>query len=189
MKLSDETRWLKKVLACESGYEYEAVDRYANRLVRLAQTKLPNNLRARVDAADVVQSALLSFFTRNQAGGFEFDEAKDIWRLLAAITYRKIQKSIRFHHRQQRDDSREKNRIADLSGELDSPTVSSIISLNESLDLISSRLPSKHQAVLQLRLEGFSIVEIAKQLDVSTRTVNRGLAMIQEVALEMLGLE
>ena len=107
MVISDDKLWLDNIVSQKKGYEFEAVERYSDRLLRLAHSRLPKNIRTRMDPADIVQSALRSFFSRNEAGKFQFDESEDIWRLLAAITFRKVKISIRFHSSQQRDVTRE----------------------------------------------------------------------------------
>src|SRR5947207_2858035 len=69
----------------------EAVfDRYAQRLVRLAASRLPVEVRAKDDADDVVQSVFVSFFRRHAAGQFtDLDGWDRLWSLLTVLTVRK----------------------------------------------------------------------------------------------------
>ncbi len=102
-----ESGWLDRVLSNEAGYECELVGQYTQRLMGLARKQLPQHVRQRFDPEDIVQSVFRSFFRRHQEGQFRFEDSHDVWRLLAAMTFRKAKNAIRFHHRDQRDASRE----------------------------------------------------------------------------------
>lgn len=54
MQDSAETIWLERVIELRDGYEPDAVDRFTDRLVRLAGSRSPNRLQRRVDAEDIV---------------------------------------------------------------------------------------------------------------------------------------
>lgn len=183
----DDTQWLAGVVQMHDGYEADAVERFTGRLVRLAKARMPDRLNRRVDPEDIVQSVFRSFFARNNDGRFEFDQAIDVWRLLAAITYRKVQRTIRFHHQQQRDVSQEVPNAEDAPPTSDvSPTASSVVVMMELLDGIMEQLPETHQEILRLRLEEYSVDEVASKVGVSSRTVNRALAVVRQIASEMV---
>lgn len=175
----------------EQGFETEAVAKFSQRLLRLANTRMSPKLAQRLDAEDIVQSVFKSFFRRHQDHEFEFQHANDIWKLLAAITYRKTMQAARFHQRKQRDFRREnhqdpKGSVPD-SPAVDSPTASSLAMMQDLLEHILSRLPESHHQIFLLRLEHFSIDEIAQQARVSSRTVNRTLAQVKLIAEQALG--
>lgn len=185
MDPDNEDNWIQDVIQLRDGYDTAAVERFSDRLLRLASSRLPQRLQRRVDPEDIVQSVFRSFFARHQAGKFEFADVPDIWRLLAAITYHKVQRSIRHHGQQQRDVQREipfeeSESIRDVS-----PTASSIVMMMEFLDRILNELPETHQEMVRLRLEGRSIEEIAETTNVSTRTVLRALRLVRSVASEI----
>ena len=56
----------------------------------------------------------------------------------------------------------------------------------ELIDQLTRMIPERHRAVLNLRLENYSVEEIADRVGVSTRTVERALAMIREAAGQLL---
>ena len=78
------------------------VDRYFDRLARLARSRLAASLAARTDPEDVVQSAYRSFFVRARGGEFAVVRGGDLWRLLAAITLHKVHRQHARHLAQRR---------------------------------------------------------------------------------------
>ena len=173
-----------------SGFECDTaaatVEQFAARLLRLAKSRLPLRLQSRVDEEDIVQSAFRSFFRRHEDGQFSFHEEDDVWRLLATITYRKVQRTIRFHNQDRRDISREATPESDgpqVHGS--DPSASDLAVMMELLDAIIEQLPARHQEILQLRLEGYSVDEIANRVNVSSRTVERALALVRRIATNL----
>src|SRR4051794_29396276 len=75
----------------------ELFARYAERLTRLARSRLSRRLAARVDAEDVLQSAYRSFFRLATAGEVVSHQSGDLWRLLVRITLRKVCRTARRH--------------------------------------------------------------------------------------------
>lgn len=185
-----ESSWLQRVVDGQEGFETLAVERFSERLLKLAAAKMSPRLARRLDAEDIVQSVFQSFFRRHQEQRFDFQSANDVWRLLAAMTYRKTMQAARHHTRQQRDINREKPDVRVHSSESqtpisDSPTGSAVAMMQELLEQLLSKLPETHHEILLLRLEQHSIEEIAAKVQVSTRTVNRTLALARKVAEEM----
>ncbi|MEL6104463.1 MAG: sigma-70 family RNA polymerase sigma factor [Planctomycetota bacterium] len=181
---------LQMLVAGEHQCSTEVVVTFSDRLLRLASSRMPERMQARVDPADVVQSAFRSFFTKHRRDGLDFAETEDVWRLLAAITFHKVQHAIRYHSRKVRDVRRDVIGHEQIQAtESGSPTASSLSIMEDTLRAILRELPATHQQVLQLRLEGHSIDEIATKLDVSTRTVNRGLKLARTVAGRLVNQE
>lgn len=178
---------LELLVANRNGCAEEVVTKYSDRLLRFACSRLPNALQARVEPADIVQSAFKSFFHRHQDREFSFRDVEDVWRVLAAITFHKVQHAIRFHLRQARDVRRDVGGADALQAtECESPTASSLSIMQDMLQAILENLPVTHQNVLQLRLQGCSIGEIAEELGISTRTVNRGLKLARGAAEKLI---
>lgn len=187
MNEESESVWLENVVHLKNDYEADAVSRFSGRLLAFAKSRMPTQLNGRVDPEDVVQSVFRSFFQRNQSGSFVFEESSDVWRLLAAITYRKVQQTIRHHHRQQRDVTRESVPTDEFSPLVESEaTASSLTMMEELIDGIIERIPETHRSILTLRLENYSIEEIADKVQVSSRTVERALALIRKTATQLL---
>ena len=187
----DDSAWLKRVVGLTDGYEAQVVEQFTQRLIRLAQSKLPQRLIRRCDAEDIVQSVFHSFFQRNEDQQFDIRHSNDLWRLLAAMTYKKTIQAIEFHSRQRRDYGREQEaqqsaRNSAMQNPIDDPTASAIAMMAELLDKILIQLPSQHQEILRLRLLDYSIDEIADEVQVSSRTVDRALMASRQVAERLM---
>lgn len=166
--------------------ESQIIGLYSRRLIAFAKSRLADQMGRRVDAEDIVQSAYRSFFRRLQRGDFEFDEQNDVWRLLAAITLCKTQSAVRHHQRQQRDVRRERS-LEDSMRPLErEPSAEDVAIFYELLESMLIGMPEHYREIVLLRMEGYSIPEIASQVDRSERTVLRVLARLQEVASHLV---
>lgn len=180
--MSDSNDLVESVLSGTPGYESEVFERYSQRLLAYAGSRLPSKIRARVDSDDIVQSVFRSFFRRNESGEFSFSESLDLWRLLVAMTYRKVLKSVEYHGRQRRDVQRENGDLIDGSVRDLQPGPDQVNSLLDDLNGILSQLDADHRPFFERRLEGYSVSEIAATQNVSERTVKRILQRIRSVA-------
>ncbi len=184
--------WLDQVLSRAPGHEQQVVERYTNGLLALARRRLPEKIRKRVDPEDIVQSVYRSFFRRLEAGEFGFEESHDVWRLLAVMTYRKSQNAVKYHHREQRNAQRDVSfQSADDSSLSQDPidplpTPDDLAVFVECLEILLEKLPEKYQRIVTLRMEGFSIAEIADEVELSQRSVLRVLSHTRELAAEIL---
>ena len=157
-------------------------DRYVDRLLALASSRISNTLRRRVEADDVVQSAYGSFFRRASDGAFEVQQSGQLWGLLAAITINKVRDRAKFHTAQKRNMSNEQSMHAsserscyglppgDLIGE---PTAEEVVGLSEILELTLQEMNEQQRQAVELHLQNTPESEIAKQLRRSERTVRR----------------
>ncbi len=189
--MRDMSTWLAKMMTAKGGGESVLVQQFTHRLVALARRQLPQRVRQRMDPEDVVQSVYRSFFRRLRDGKFELDDSQDVWRLLAAMTYHKAAKAVRFHF-QQRRDARRDAAFADASHSGatppadPAPTADDLATLYEFMEQIAARLPVHHRDVFLLRVEGYSIEEIAQRVNRSQGTVLRVLARVRELAAKLL---
>jgi RNA polymerase sigma factor (sigma-70 family) len=161
--------------------------RYADRLIALARSRLSAKLSQRVDAEDVVQSAYRSFFADAQAGRYEVQRGGDLWRLLVTITLHKLNKQAERHSAGKRAVNREQHFAtedsllgiqSDLLARDGSPLEA--IALADEVEAIMRGLSAAHRKVLELRLQGYNLDEIADKLQCSQRTVIRVLDRIKQ---------
>lgn len=153
-------------------------DRYVHRLIALARTRLDDDLRKRVDPEDVVQSAYGSFFRRAAEGAFEVEESGDLWRLLATITINKLRKQYRFHTARKRSIYQERSHVDANQREVaqavsNAATPDEAMVLIEVLDEVLSTLDQSQRLIVEMRMAGWDVAEIALESKRTERTVRR----------------
>jgi RNA polymerase sigma-70 factor (ECF subfamily) len=173
----------------------ELFRRYAGRLLALAQSRLSEKLALRVDAEDVVQSVYRSFFAHARAGRYVFERSGDLWKLLVAITLHKVRGQAEFHTANKRSMEREQPSVdgtADWEGMpmqalTRQPTPLEAAALADELEQVMRRLDPAQRRMFEMRLQGYSLEEIAAECDCSVRTVKRGLSQIRQELEEWKG--
>jgi RNA polymerase sigma-70 factor (ECF subfamily) len=155
--------------------------RYGQRLVRLAEQHLSRRLAARVDGEDVVQSVFRTFFRRTAGGEFRLDSSAQIWRLLVQITLRKAGAKARYHTTGPRNAAAEVPGDAWLPEALaGDPGPAEAAALVDQIAALLRGLPAAYGSILEMRLQGYDLGEIARHLDCSVRTVQRALTLLQQ---------
>ena len=156
--------------------------RYSKHLARAAEQHLARKLAGRVDGEDVVQSVFRTFFRRYQAGEFRIDTSAQLWRLLLQITLRKARFQARFHLAEKRDATAEVAGADEALAEAvaHEPGPAEAAALVDQIDALLTGLPELHARILERRLQGFSVAEIAEQTEVSRQTVYRSLELLGE---------
>jgi len=187
-----ETRHVfERVQGGDEEASREVFERYLVRLVALARSRLSEKLARKVDAEDVVQSAFRSFFTRAKEGQYAIERAGDLWSLLATITRHKVLKKAE-HFRQQKRSLERDEPLADgdrggAAGVSDNqPTDEEAIALSEEVEHLMGQLDPLQRQMLESRLQGQTIPEIAEEVDRSERTVRRFLGGFREQLEERL---
>lgn len=163
----------------------DVFDRFARRLVGMAATKLPAFSRAKVDPEDIVQSVFRTFFRRVSAGEFTPEHWDALWSLLAVITARKCGHQIGHLVASRRDARRDLAADVAASDSVDweptdpTPTPAEATLLAETLGVMLADLTERERTVVVLRLQGYSIIEIAEKASSSERSVHRILAAVR----------
>jgi RNA polymerase sigma factor (sigma-70 family) len=160
-------------------------ERYAERLTRLARSRLAIKLASRVDPEDIVLSAYRSFFAGARAGRFQVEHGGDLWRLLVEVTLHKLYRQAAHHGAQRRSVAREvridDSAISGLEATSAEPTPDEALAAAEELEAVLSRLPNRGRDALEQRLQGYELEEIAQRLGCSERTVRRWLAEARRI--------
>ena len=166
----------------------EIFRRYVERLTLLARTRLSSKLASRTDPEDIVLSAYRSFFVGARRGQFSLHRCGDLWRLLASITMHKLYRQAKHHTAEMRSVDAEERDVHDTnrapqSGE---PSPAEIVGVADTLESMMSRLDPLGRRVLELRLQGERIADIAAETGSSERTVRRTLQQIRHLLSDQL---
>ena len=184
MKQPSWESWIQAIRDRDGETLADFWSRYGCRLVRLADNNLQEQLRRRVDAEDMAQSAIRTFLRRVKDGQFQLDDDEQLWSLLCAITLNKVRMAARFHLRQKRGLDREHALIddADLASTLSrSPESEDAAVLIELVQqAIDDTSDEQERQVLQYKLEEMPNSEIASRVGCSERTVRRMLERIRQ---------
>jgi DNA-directed RNA polymerase specialized sigma24 family protein len=177
-------------------------ERYFQRLAGIARLKLAPATRRARDEEDIALSALDSFFQASAEGRYpELGDRTELWPLLAQIAVCKA-----LAHRQHelatkrgagavRGDSAVDelpwSASIDLKAGFDrflssEPTPDSLAELNELVCILMRKLDNATlRKVAQLKMAGHSNREIADELEVSERTVERKLVRIRTLLAQL----
>jgi RNA polymerase sigma factor (sigma-70 family) len=188
------TIWIDGIKAGDGSDIERLWDRYFERLVRLAAARLPAHSRRSFDEEDVALSAFQSFCDRAGRGQFpQLSDRDDLWRLLATITVRKAIDTIRQQSRQKRGGGQVLGESALLVGAgTEGEGLAEVLSREPTPDEVAGFAEDYHRFLARLqeptlrtialrRLEGQTTREIARALDVSTKTVERKLQLIRAI--------
>ena len=159
-------------------------DRYARRLVGLVRARLDDRLRTKLDPEDVMQSVFRTFFRRHADRGFELDNWDGLWALLAQIACRKCGRQWEFYFSEKRDLRRgaasgERGSVVPDDFVTAEPTPAEAAALSELLELLFRERPPRSRRVVEMRLQGYTVPEIAREVGCTERTVFRVLGELR----------
>ena len=154
--------------------------RYAVRLVALARSRLSAALNRHVDPEDLVQSAYRCFFAADRGERYVLRHSGDLWRLLVAITLHKVHDQTKRHRTQKRNFGLEQhygeetslNRLQTRMLAHD-PTPAEAAALTDELEIILRALEPHQRQMVEMRLQGYHLTEIAATTRHHERTVRR----------------
>jgi RNA polymerase sigma-70 factor (ECF subfamily) len=160
--------------------------RYAERLIVLARSRLPERLSRRIDTEDVVQSAYRSFFANARDGRYQVQRGGDLWNLLVTITLHKLYHQVERWTSRKRNVEREQSAggadgLGDWQSRLASedPSPLEAVALIDLVEQLMQRLDPWERPVLESRLQGHDLNDIAAQARCSQRTVRRTLDKVK----------
>jgi DNA-directed RNA polymerase specialized sigma24 family protein len=188
------THWLTQLKAGDERAAQQALwDRYFERLAALARSRLRHHPCRVADEEDVVLSALASFFRGAREGRFPLlSDRNNLWPLLVKITARKACNQLKHERADKRGRGLVRGESAlghnadagqgvmELIGKTPTPefTLEVIEESHRLLDLLGDETLQK---IACLKLAGYSNPEIARELAVVERTVERKLGRIRKL--------
>lgn len=169
-------------------------NRYFDQLVNLARNQLRTAPRRAADEEDLAISVFHSLCRSAEAGRLEqLQDRTELWKLLVAMTQRKVVDHIRHHNRakrgggivrgesmwQGRDEDSSLGGLDGFGGEVNSPEF--LCELQEQHDRLMAALANDTlRQVAVAKLEGFTSAEIAAQLGLSVRSIERKTQLIRQ---------
>jgi RNA polymerase sigma-70 factor (ECF subfamily) len=141
-------------------------------------------LRAQVEPEDIVQSVFKSIFRGMNAGVYEAPAGGSLWHLIAVIAVHKVRKNASRRLAEKRD-ARKTQSLDDFDGDLDTEQLSPEAmecAIREAVE----GLKESEQEIVMLRVQGYSVEEIAQRVNKSRRTTERLLQSARESLGAML---
>jgi RNA polymerase sigma-70 factor (ECF subfamily) len=150
--------------------------RYAERLRALAAGQCAPDLAPRMDPDDIVQSVFRTFFRRAARGQYDVPEGGDLWKLFMIIALHKIRSAATFHRAAKRDVRTTTGLTDGSTGQhLAAPDEMALSTLRMVIDELLGALTPSMRAIVELRVEGHEVEEIARRTQRSRRSVERAL--------------
>jgi RNA polymerase sigma-70 factor (ECF subfamily) len=156
--------------------------RYDHRLHALVQAQRGADLAARLDPEDIVQSVFRTFFRRAAAGQYEVPEGEELWKLFLVIALYKI-RDAGVYHRAEKRDVRRTSPAADVDRAARARPAhdeTALTVLRMVIDDILDRLPASQRRIVELRVEGHEVADIARLTGRAKRSVERILQEFRE---------
>lgn len=161
--------------------------RYAVRLIALARSRLSQQVSSQLDPEDVVQSVYRRFFSHAKDEHYVLKQSGDLWKLLVAITLHRVQDQHRRHRARKRAlgeahplHDTEKAAGIDAGILAADPAPEQAAMVADELKQVLLGLDTEQREMVALRLEGYELEEIARQMQRNERTVRRVLKAVRE---------
>lgn len=191
--------WLAGVRNGDPAAAEHLWNRYFHRLTELASHKLPGHRQRGFDGEDVALSAFRSFVEAARNGRYpDLNDPHDLWKVLVVITARKAASYLRREGAAKRGGGEVRGESgfgsAAVAGE--QAGIDGIIA-QEPTPAFACEFVDQYQRLLGalddptlreiavLKMEGFTVAEIAGRLGTAQRTVERRLNMIRVRFLEV----
>ena len=166
---------LRRFQVGEQAAATELYRRYADRLLRMAAAQTSSDVAARADAEDIVQSVFRTFFRRAALGEYELPDGDELWKLFLVIGLNKV-RAVAGHHKAAKRDVRQTaggeafERAAERQAGDDEAGVNL---LRLTIDELLAPLPAGHRQIVELRIAGHEVTDIAAQVGRAKRSVER----------------
>jgi RNA polymerase sigma-70 factor (ECF subfamily) len=155
--------------------------RYVHRLRALVRANCSSQLTRRVEAEDIVQSVFRRFFRRVLQGDYDVPPGEELWGLFLVIALNKIRAEEAFHRAGKRDmrltiaDGEAERLLAAHPGEDEVAYAALQLTIDEALE----RFSPQQRLMIELRIQGHEVAEIARQTGRSKRSVERALQEVR----------
>jgi len=188
------SQWIEGLKRGEQEAVQQLWNRYARRLEELARQKLKHVPKRVADEEDVAQSVFHCICRGAEAGRFaSVRNRDDLWWMLLSITRQKVADFVRRETAKKRGAGRVQTEAAlrgaadsaaafeldNLIGEEPDPQFLAIL-VEENERLLGLLRDDRLRNIAIARIEGYTVTEIAEELKVSNRSVERKLSLIRK---------
>jgi DNA-directed RNA polymerase specialized sigma24 family protein len=176
------TYWIDQLKAGDQAAAGPLWEGYFQQLVMRTRQKLAGLPRRAADEEDVALSAFASFCRAAAQGRFpQLHDRDDLWHLLIVIADRKAGRLVQYERRQRRGGGRpaEVFPLAQVAGREPSPEFAAQVG-EECQHLLAVLDDPELQRAAVLKMEGYTVAEIASQMGCAPRTVKRWLQLIRQ---------
>jgi RNA polymerase sigma factor (sigma-70 family) len=189
------TLWIAQLKAGDQSAAGPLWANYFRQLAARARQKLAGTARRAADEEDVVQSAFASFCRAAEEGRFpRLQDRNDLWQLLVMITDRKACNLLRHERRQRRGGGKVLDEAA-LAGQREPASAAGLagVPAEEPSPEFAALVAEEYRRLLEvlgdddlrqlalLKMQGFTVEEIAAQTGRVARTVKRRLQLIRQI--------
>jgi RNA polymerase sigma-70 factor (ECF subfamily) len=175
---------LRRVRAGEQDAATALYLRYADHLRALAAAQSAPALAARVDPDDIVQSVFRTFFRRVGANQYDVPDGDDLWRLFLVIALHKIRNAA-IRHRAAKRDVRQTVHLGAHAHRAATADPTGLTVLHLVIDDALAGLPETARRIVELRIDGHEVADIAARVGRSKRSVER---VLQQFRAALKGL-
>ncbi len=187
------TLLLQKIVEAPDAAMHGLWEHFFERLVRQASREIARKPQRAKDEEDVAIEAMNSFFNGLKRGKFdEIQSRTDLWQVLVVITARKATRAYRDERTQKRGggkvlgESVLRKHSSEGAGRLEhvaavEPDQFVDLVFSEMLERLTELGDGTLRIVAKRKLEGFTIAEIAEELNVVPRTIDRKIQRIKSI--------
>jgi len=159
----------------------ELFERYGKAIQMVVRFHLDRRLRSEFDSLDFAHDAWASFF-RIPAEKYTFRTPEELMAFLTRVVQHKMIDAYRVRSQHSKENGRQFRRIQRYTKEQPArqPTPSQVAIREEEWNLLLKDKPPKVQLALQMLREGYSRQEIAQQLGLSTKKIQRVIKRLND---------
>ena len=162
--------------------------RYVKRLRALARSRWSHDLARRLEVEDILQSVFSTFFQRARRGYYDVPVGEELWQLFLVLALNKMRSKFAFHRAAKRDvrltidgDWFDQKAAKEMS---DHQAAYGFLQL--AVDEALGCLPDWHKTMVELRIQGYEVHEIARRTKRSRRSVERVLQEARKTLGDLL---
>ncbi|MDO4573938.1 MAG: ECF-type sigma factor [Planctomycetia bacterium] len=178
------SRWISKLGDGNPDAMELVFRRYFEKLISLASYRMKGINRAECSGEDVALSAINSFYNTLQRGNIQLNTEDDLWGCLFCIMIRKISAQRRREFAQRRGGGKVAKISGDTAFEEEGEAIFASIAGSEPSPELAGQLTettdellnlfdkdSTQYKIISMKLQGFSVAEIAEELNLLPRTI------------------